>query len=237
MRKHGFSAIEILISMALSSVILMAAAEFFGLTRNLFLKLKAAEEENQSAVAALDKMKIDILRAGAGLVEIVRVGTINAIVDANNTFVVYRLDQAYALGGDLSVGDGQAVLKSVSGLNPGQEVCFADDENSEVGIISSLSGKTIVLSSPLKFSYLKDSGRLLALEKTSLFYDSGTQLIRRKVNTSSPQPLLEDVRSFDCSYDKNSNLARLSFTLNHGQEKKYEILVFPKNIGLSLPGF
>jgi len=237
MRKQGFSAIEMLISMALSGLIFMAAAEFFGLTRNLFLKLKAAEEENQGAMAALDKMKIDILRAGAGLVEIVRAGTIPAIVDADNTLVIYRLDQAYSLGADLSAGDGQVVLKSVSGLSPGQEVCFADDEKSEVRIITSLAGKTVVLSSPLEFSYLMDNGRLLALEKTTIFYDSGGRLIRRKVNTSSPQPLLEDVRAFECSYDTNSNLAHLSFTLNTGQEKKYEILVFPKNVGLSPQGF
>ncbi len=237
MRKNGFSAIEILVSMALSSMILSAAAEFFGLTRNHFLKLKAAEEENQSAMAALDKMKIDIHRAGAGLVEIARDGTINALADADNTFVIYRLDQTYALDADITAGDGQAVLKSVSGLSAGQEVCFGDEENSEAGIISSIAGKTIILSSPLKFSYFKDSGRLLALEKTSLFYDSGTRLIRRKVNTSSPQPLLEDVQSFSCSYDQNANLSHLSFSLGHDQEKKYEIAVFPKNIGLSLLDF
>ncbi len=232
MRKNGFSAIEILVSMALSGLIFMAATEFFGLTRNLFLKLKDAEEENQSAMAALDKMKIDILRAGAGLVEVVRGGNIAAISDANNSFIIYRLDQTYALDADISAGEGQVVLKSTSGLSTGQEVCFGDEENSEVGIISYIAGKTIVLSSPLKFSYLKDSGRLLALERTSLLYDSGTRLIRRKVNTSSPQPLLEDVQSFSCSYDQNGNLARLSFSLDHTQEKKYEIAVFPKNIGL-----
>jgi hypothetical protein len=207
------------------------------LARNHFLKLKANEEENQSAMAALDKMKTDILKAGAGLVEVIRGGTIAAIVDSNNSFIIYQLDQGYILDADLAAGDGQAVLKSVSGLSPGEEVCFADDDKSEAALISAIVGKTIVLTSSLEFSYLKDTGRLLALEKTSLFYDSGTRLIRRKVNTSSPQPLLEDVQSFNCSYDQNGNLAHLSFTLNHGQEKKYEILVFPKNVGLSILGF
>ncbi len=237
MKKNGFSAIEILVSMAISSIIFLAAAEFFGLTRNLFLKLKAAEEENQSAMAALDKMKTDILRAGAGLVDIVRDKTINAITDADNTFIIYRLDQTYAIGADISAGDEQVVLNSVFGLSPGQEVCVADDEKSEVALVSAITGKTAVLSSPLEFSYLKDSGRMLALEKTILFYDSGGRLIRRKVNTSSPQPLLEDVRAFGCSYDETGNLAYLGFTLNSDQEKKYEILVFPKNVGLALQGF
>lgn len=237
MRRRGFSLIEMLAALAVSLFVFLAALEFFDLTRNLFLKLKNAVEEAQAAAAALDKIRIDLLRAGSGLVDPIRQGTVEGIIADGNSLLVYRLDEAFALGADISAGDSQAVLAAMitssSGLRPGREICLSSENHSELRSISACSGKTVVLTAPLDFSYLQEEGRLLLLEKIALFLDEPNNILRRKVNASSPQPLLDDVVRFECGLEPESKLARAGFVLAANQEKKYELWILPKNLGLS----
>ena len=233
MKKRGFSVIEMLVSLAISLFVFLAALEFFGLTRDLFLKLKSAAEETQAAAAALDKIRIDLLRAGSGLVGPVSQGTVKGIIAGGNSLLIYRLEEAYPLGADISPGDREAVLGDAAGLRPGREVCLAGEDRSELRVISACAGKTVILSAPLEFSYPQAEGRLLLLEKTTIFLDEPNGTVRRKVNASSPQPLLDDVVRFECGFDPESKLARAGFVLAGNQEKKYEVWVLPKNLGLA----
>jgi len=237
MRRRGFSLIEMLAALAVSLFVFLAALEFFDLTRNLFLKLKNAVEEAQAAAAALDKIRIDLLRAGSGLVDPIRQGTVEGIIADGNSLLVYRLDEAFALGADISAGDSEAVLAatipSSSGLRPGREICLSSENHSELRIISVCSGRTVIPSAPLDFFYPQDEGRLLLLEKTALFLDEPNNILRRKVNASSPQPLLDDVVRFECGLEPESKLARAGFVLAANQEKKYELWILPKNIRLA----
>ena len=57
--------------------------------------------------------------------------------------------------------------------------------------------------------------------------------MRRKVNASPAQPLLEDVASFEFEYSKDDNLVRLNLALKAEEEKKYETIVFPKNVAMA----
>jgi len=237
MRGRGFSLIEMLVGLAISLFIFLAALEFFGLTRDLFLKIKSAEEEAQAAAAALDKIRIDLLRAGSGLVDPIRQGTVEGIVVDENSLHVYRLDETYALGADIAAGDSEAVLaaaiSSSSGLRPAREICLTSENHSELRVVSACSGRTVVLSVPFECSYPQDEGRLLLLEKTTLFLDEPSVTLRRKVNASSPQPLLDAVVRFECSFEPESKLARAGFVLAANQEKKYELWILPKNLGLA----
>jgi hypothetical protein len=235
MKKRGFSVVELLLSLAFSLLVFISALEFFGLTRSLFLKLKKAEETNQSAMAALDKMRTDLLRAGFGLAEPIRHGTLDGLRLDDNSFEIVLRDAAHLLQDDISAGENEALLNSAPGLSSGREVCFADEEKSELALVTSCSRNTVVLSAPLEHSYSKGAGRMLVLEKITLFHDEQSGAIRRKVNTSSPQPLLDDVFQFVCAYDADRKLACLSFILKEDEEKRYEISVFPKNLGLALP--
>jgi len=92
--------------------------------------------------------------------------------------------------------------------------------------------KSILLSSPLKYSFIKGKAHVCLLKKISLFLDKDKHILRRKTNSSPAQPLLEDAASFWFSYEKTSNLARLQLALDSNKEKKYEISVFPKNAAL-----
>jgi type II secretory pathway component PulJ len=53
MKRKGFSLLETLITLGLSLLVIIAAFEFFGITRSLFSKLKDAQEKNQAVQAAV----------------------------------------------------------------------------------------------------------------------------------------------------------------------------------------
>jgi prepilin-type N-terminal cleavage/methylation domain-containing protein len=237
MDRRGFSLIEMLVGLTISCFVILAALECFGLTRDLFLKIKNAEEETQAAAVALDKIRIDLLRAGSGLVDPISQGTIEGAASDGNILLVYRLDEAFALGADILSGDSEAVLAAAitvsSGLRPGREICLSCENHSECRIISACAGNTVVLSAPLEFLYLQDDSRLLLLEKTTIYLDETSRTLRRKVNASSPQPLMDGVASFECGCDPESKLARAGFVPADNQEKKYEIWVLPKNLALA----
>jgi len=54
--EKGFSLMESTLALALFLIVVLASLEFFGFTRNLFLKLKDKEETREAALSALDKM-------------------------------------------------------------------------------------------------------------------------------------------------------------------------------------
>ena len=66
-----------------------------------------------------------------------------------------------------------------------------------------------------------------------LYLDSESKILRRKVNTSTPQPLLEDAHAFDFSFDGTTNLIYISVALLDREDKKYEISILPKNLQLA----
>lgn len=234
MKKRGFSAIESSLSLALFLIIIIAVFETFGITRSFFFKLKTTQEENQAAMAALDKMKVDLLRAGRGLLQPVRQGAVEGIAISSGTLIIYSREKTYSFLKDLSPGENRIVLETATGLSPGREVCVFDEEKAEVKTISSIAGKTVFLTTPLEASFSISETQLALVERTTLFFDEKSGSIRRKVNASSPQPLLDDVLYFEFAYEKELNLAKLSFALKTNKEKKYELLVYPKNVALAL---
>lgn len=230
----GFSLIESLLSLSLFLIIVLTSLEFFGLTRSLFLKLKDNEETQEAASSALDKMKTDILCGGTGLLVPIQRGLLEGITENNGTLIILSKEKNLSSLHDLVKSQTRIPLESTSKVKKGREVCIFDSFKGEIKSISSVDKKNIILSSPLDFSYLKEKTSLFLLKKISLFYDKDKQTIRRKVNSSSPQPLLEDAVLFGFNYEKTTNLARLRLALKINREKKYEISVFPKNTALAI---
>jgi hypothetical protein len=234
MGKKGFSAIETMISLALFLMIVMAVFELLGVARGLFLKLKKVEEETQAAMAALDKMKIDLMQAGSGLSQAIRLGIIEGIDLSDEELTIFSLQETLHISEDLLPGTQRIILNDVAGMSPGREICLIDGSQGERQSILSCEGKTILVASPLEFSYPKNETQLLLIERISFYLDKERSTIRRRVNSSSPQPLLDDVRCFGFDFKSDNNLARVSFALKTDEEKMYEVLVFPKNTALCL---
>lgn len=234
MRTRGFSLIEMLLVMGLSLLVFLAAFEFFGITRSLFFKLRGAEEDNLAIQAALEKLRIDLLRAGFGLELAIRAGILEGIT-AGGSLVILSQEARYSLTGDCSTGETRVTMEKTSGLSAGGRVCLADEQKAERHIIAALEGNTVVLSDPLENSYDAPAARLLLLEEVTYFLDERTAVLRRKVNSSPAQPLLDNAGLFEFSYLKEDNLVRVKLADKKNMERAHGLSVFPKNLGLILP--
>lgn len=233
MSRRGFTTIELLISLSLLLVIVLAGLEFFGQARALFLKLKEAEESEEAALAALDKIRIDLARGGRGLAVPIGMGLLEAVRADPEKLCVLSSGGSYELREDLAQAGTQAVLVSADGLKKGSEICVFDSEKGEVRRVQSVEGTRLTFSAPLENPYSKEAAGLIAVDTTSFFLDRDDSVIRRQVNSSPAQPLLEDTETFHFSYDRLRNLAAIAFTLASHKEKTYELCAFPKNAGLS----
>lgn len=229
----GFSLIESLLSLSLYLIIVLSSLEFFGFTRNIFLKLKTKQEVKEAALATLDKMRFDLLKAGLGLQQPISLGVLDGITESEDTLIIISKEKTFTPLGDLAAGQTIIQLNSTSKLKKGRKVCVFDSTKGEVKSISSVDKESIVLSSPLNFSSLKEETSVFLLREVSLFLDKNKHILRRKVNTSPAQPLLEEVGLFDFHYEKATNLVRLSLSFATNKEKAYETSVFPKNIALA----
>jgi len=234
MRTRGFSLIEMLLVMGLSLLVFLAAFEFFGITRSLFFKLRGAEEDNLAIQAALEKLRIDLLRAGFGLELPIRAGAVEGIATGGSLAILSQ-EAEYNLAADCASGEKRITLEKTSGLSAGRAVCLADEEKSERHIIAALEGNTAVLSNPIDNSYKGTDARLLLLEEVTYFLDAKTAILRRKVNASPAQPLLDNAGLFEFAYLKEDNLVRVKLTDKKNMERAHELSVFPKNLGLILP--
>lgn len=233
--EKGFSLIESLMSLSLFLIILLSSLEFFASARSHFLKLKDGQEINQAAYSALDKMRGDILQGGLGLLMPARLGVLECISKNNGTLIIYIKEKDLSLLTDLVSGQTRILVGSTKKIKKGRELCIFDSNKGEAKSISSVNSDSLVLSSPLNSSYQKDGTSLILLKKISLFLDEDKHILRRKINASSSQPLVEDVTSFDFNYEKSTNLTRLRLGLkaNKNKEREYEISVFPKNVALA----
>jgi len=229
----GFSLMESLLSLSLFLIIVLSSLEFFGFTRNIFLKLKTKQEVKEAALATLDKMRFDLLKAGLGLQQPISLGVLDGITESEDTLIIISKEKTFTPLGDLAAGQTIIQLNSTSKLKKGRKVCVFDSTKGEVKSISSVDKESIVLSSPLNFSSLKEETSVFLLREVSLFLDKNKHTLRRKVNTSPAQPLLEEVGLFDFHHEKATNLVRLSLSLATNKEKVYETSVFPKNIALA----
>lgn len=232
MAKKGFSLIECLLSLSLFLIIVLSSLEFFGYARTLFLKTKNQEEAHTTALAALDKMKFDLLNAGCGLVPALHLGLLEAIHIADESLAILSKDRELLPAVDLVSGQTRIPLSSTKQITKGRELCIFDLNKGEVRSISSVYPDSIVLTSPLNFSYQEKETQMILLKKISFFLDKDRQILRRKVNSSSAQPLLEEMSTFGFDYERSSNLVKLNLSLKSDKEKKYEISVYPKNTAL-----
>jgi prepilin-type N-terminal cleavage/methylation domain-containing protein len=232
MSRKGFTLVELLIGMTLFLIILMAGIGFFGHARDLFFKLKDAEEDAQAAYSALDRIRMDLVRAGQGLVEPLRLGLLSAVEAGPERLTIASSEGSLSLADDLRAGDARAVLKTIDGIKKGGRVCFLEGARGEVRGVTAIESATLVLDLPVEADYAKERGLVLPVERVSFYLGTADRIVRRQVNASPAQPLIEDIGVFRYAYDPPSNLASVIIELAPHKERAYEIIVFPKNAGL-----
>jgi len=231
-RSGGFSLLECLVGMALSFLVVLACLEFFGAARRSYSRLKDREETAQGAAAALDKMSVDILRAGQGLVRAAALGLVEPVAESGGALRVTRAEAEFALAADVLAGDTRLPLVRTAELARGREICLEDGAKGEVLTVASVEPGAVIFSSPLSHDYARDGTSVLLLERITLSLDARQGVLRRKVNLSSAQPLLENVRSAEFLEDRPANLVRVRFSLAPQGDATYELCLFPKNPAL-----
>lgn len=233
MKRNGFTLLELMIGMALFTVIMAVGVEAFGQARKLFFKLKAAEEDAQAVYSALDRIRMDLLRGGRGLKEAMDLGLVAVVEAGPERLTILSAGEIRSLGQDLEPGGTRAVLDTAEGLRKGDGVCFLENRRGEVRSVAAVEGNTLLLDLAAEAPFTAGACRVVALERISYFLGAVDKVVRRQANSSPAQPLIEDVGAFRFSYDPASNLASASISLASHKERTHEIRIFPKNAGLS----
>jgi len=231
---RGFSLVESLLSLFLSLIIVLFSLEFLITSRKHFLKLRDEQQTNEAGYAALDKIRFDILEAGLGLVSPLRQGILKAVNIENDILTIFRAEEELIISSDLIAGQTRILLDSLKKVKRGSKICIFDLTKGEMKSVLSVGQNSLIFSSPLVFSYSQHETSLILLKEISFYLDTSHHILRRKVNSSPAQPLLEEASLFKCDYDKEANLVKLTLHLFSKEEQSYESLVFPKNLALAL---
>jgi hypothetical protein len=124
-------------------------------------------------------------------------------------------------------------LQDTRSLKKKRKLCIFDKNKGEIKNISSVDPKSCLISTPLIYSYKKDEVSIVLLRELKFYLDETKAILRRKVNSSPAQPLLDDTSGFWCSYDETANLVHVRIRLKNTKENIHEIFLFPKNTALS----
>lgn len=231
--QRGFSLLEGLISMFLFLLIVLFSLECFLSVREHFAELKESETANTAVYAALDRMRRDLRDAGLGLTEAMALQVLEGVYETHGMLVVLSKAEDIAIGEALASGQQRIPTPDAKSIKRGQQIGIFNRYGGEVHSVSSIDQNSIVIESPLVSNYLQENTSVILLRKISLYLDEAKGVIRRKVNASPAQPLLESVASFEFNYVRDANLVRLGLILKLNEEKIYETTVFPKNTAMA----
>jgi len=233
-KTRGFTLLETLISLTIFSFVVLATLEFFTHSRSHFLKIKDEHETSQSAFSALDKIKTDLFQSGRGLFIPSRLKLLECIICSEGVLSITISEKCYSSDSSLFSGQTRIFVKDPGSLKEKRKLCIYDSRKGEIKTISSVGSDSCVISSPLTSSYEKHDISIVLLRELKFYLDHRTDTLRRKVNTSPAQPLLEETSEFACFYDDITNLVTITISQKSKKEIKYEAFLFPKNTALSL---
>ncbi len=230
--QKGFTLIESLITLSLFTFIVLAAMEFFSITQKHFHSLKDEYQTIEAAFSSLDKMRTDLSEAGFGLISPISMKLIEGIEAENTTLTVFKKHKDLETTANLVSGQTRIFINNTQQVTPGRQLCFHDQNKGEIKYVNEVAKSSIVLSSSLQNSYSKDTLQIILLKKVSFYLDEAQHILRRKVNSSPAQPLLEEASAFVFTYNNISHFLELCLSLNNRKEKTYETSLFLKNLAL-----
>jgi len=226
--EHGFSLIESLISLSLSTIIVLACLEFFSHTRVLFTKIKEKFESTESIYFTFDRIRIDLQCGGQGLLTPINLGVLEPINISADQLAIFSREKKIELKDDLFPGQTHIQLEDIKGLKKNRILCIFDSQQGEMKNIAGVDSTGISLSTQLKNHYQLDSTTALLIRTISIYMDKESHILRRKINNSPAQPLLENTLKFKCFYE-GKKLIYFRIYMKNEEDKFYEINFVPKN--------
>lgn len=233
MTRRGFTLVECLIGLALSLIVITAGLEFFARAQGVFAHLKEREEAGQAALAALDRVRIDLLHAGRGLTREIGLGLLEAAEATAGGLRTVSVERELALAADAPAGESRLSLASTAGIASGQEIVLREEETGEVRTIVGVESGAVTLDAPLERGYAAGTAAVSLLERVTYVLDGPARILRRRVNAAPAQPLLENTAAANWTLDPAAPVVRVRFELTIEGAHPHEATVFLKNRALA----
>ena len=230
--KNGFSLIESLLALTFFLLIILSSIEFFGSARTLFFKLRDSQWDRESALAALEKLKGDLLHAGQGLLPPIRLGLLEGIGFEDGALILKSAIKTGVLSEDARAGQTAIKVENAEDFDLGRSIYLFDRDKGESRVIAAADGPDLTLTSPLAFGYLKEEGSVALVQTISYYLDMERSTLRRRVNSGISQPVLEGVQAFSAGLTGGGRLAVAGLRLRSKPDTPYEMAVVPKNLAL-----
>jgi len=231
--RKGFSLIESLITLTLFSFLFLAGLSFLNSAKTHFHGLKDEYEAGESLYASCDRIRFDLEEAGAGLQGPLRLGLLPGISDSGDRLLVRSAELALALPDGLQPGQNRITLADTSAFKKGQMACVLGSAGGEAVTVAAVDPQSIVLAQPLQRGYAASEARLVLVRTVEIYLDQSSGILRRKVNTSPAQPLMEETSVFRCGYDPITHLTHISIRHEPSKEKNHAFSIRPKNLVLA----
>jgi len=120
--RPGLTIFETLLSLVLFTGVILSGFDFFARARRMFFRLKTAQDTGERVQSALDKIRLDILEAGRGLSDLLRLEIIQAIEQTADGPVFRSSEQGVSLALDATAGSSAIRVADGDGFSAGQEV-------------------------------------------------------------------------------------------------------------------
>ena len=231
--RRGFTLIESLIGMVVFFLVICGSLDFFGTSARVFSRLLGREENRQAAWAALDRIRSDIREAGSGLARPIRLGAVSGFERAGERWILTAAEAAPALIAAPAAGATTLAVSKTDEAWIGRGLCLCDGSGGETAVITASEEGTLTLAGPLKRSYRVEETQLAVLRKTALYLDAASGVLRRKIDASPAQPLLEEVETFSLFVDSTGCLIQAPLSLSAAPEDIYALKVLARNAALA----
>jgi type II secretory pathway pseudopilin PulG len=232
-RPTGFTLVELLVGLTLSLFVISSGVEFFGLAQRVFARLKTREEAGQAALAALDRMRVDLLHAGRGLATESAAGLVVPVRAEEGELSTTALERTLSLTAAAPAGATRLPLLSTTGIARGRRIALMQDGAGEVRSVVRVDPDAVVLEGPLEGEYDPASASVSLLESVTYLLDPAERVLRRRANGGGAQPLLEGVSLAVWTFDAATHLARVRIELEAEGVQAHETTVFIKNASLA----
>jgi Tfp pilus assembly protein PilW len=232
-RESGFTLIEQLIGLALSMFVISSGVEFFALAQRAFLRLKAREEAGQAALAAIDRMRIDLFHAGQGLAGEMAAGLVEAVQADEAELRMASLEKTLALAAEIAPGASRLPLVSTADIAAGQEVVLRSGAAGEARTVAAIEPGAVVLDRPVTAAYAPATATVSLVETVCYSLDGPARILRRRVNGGPAQPVLENASAATWTCDQGARLVRVRIELDVEGAHPHETTVFVKNAALA----
>ena len=115
------------------------------------------------------------------------------------------------------------------------DLCLFDGSKGETAVISSAEDGILTLARRFFATTGRRKPRLAVLRKTALYLDAEQRVLRRKIDSSPAQPLLEDVSIVRPSSIPRTCLAEARLSLGSAPEESYALKILARNAALGKP--